>query len=491
MTNEDDAVIYDDNGNMWGRNGRTIAYDYDNRATSIAGPSGTVTSVYDYSGHRVKKIGTSGTTIYIGKLYECTNGICTKYIFAGSTRIAQKDVSNPSKIYYYHTDHLGSSGVITDASGNKAQETYYYPFGAARYNSGTVTDYKYTGQELDDETKLYYYGARYYDPVIGRFISPDSIVQAPEDPQTLNRFSYVVNNPLLYTDPTGHLFGLDDLLIGALIGSIIGGTTSAVTGGDILQGVVLGAISGAFFGAANGIISGGAYFDVCGGGMYNTFTAGEQAAIYAAAGTGAGATNAAIAGANIGQGALIGGIAGGLGSFGSPNINLFGDSAAGSIGNRLFNSAVTGAVFGGAYAGVTGGNIGQGAAYGAMGWAAGEAANMLIGHGLGYAMSGKGPSKFEDGVFYYHVANKGPFTVGGVIIGDEDWLSRPNLVSQADDPWHSVDAHERSHIRIQQTPLSVSYIPVHLVSQGISWLLSGSTHRYNIFERGWIDVPSY
>ena len=79
------------------------------------------------------------------------------------------------------------------------------PFGGQRDHTGTVvSDYKYTGQELDTSTGLYNYGARLYDPLIGRFISPDTIVQAPSDPQTLNRYTYCRNNPLIYVDPTGH-----------------------------------------------------------------------------------------------------------------------------------------------------------------------------------------------------------------------------------------------------------------------------------------------
>jgi RHS repeat-associated protein len=70
--------------------------------------------------------------------------------------------------------------------------------------SGTVpTDKKFTGQRLDG-TGLYYYGARYYDANIGRFISADTIVPNPANPQCFNRYSYCLNNPLKYTDPTGH-----------------------------------------------------------------------------------------------------------------------------------------------------------------------------------------------------------------------------------------------------------------------------------------------
>jgi RHS repeat-associated protein len=69
----------------------------------------------------------------------------------------------------------------------------------------------FTGQRLDG-TGLYYYNARYYDPTIGRFISPDTVVQSPANPQTLNRYSYCLNNPLKYTDPSGRIvtfFGID------------------------------------------------------------------------------------------------------------------------------------------------------------------------------------------------------------------------------------------------------------------------------------------
>jgi len=96
--------------------------------------------------------------------------------------------------------------LMTDSSGNVVETTEYMPFGETRVHTGTVvTNYKFTDQELDPETGLYYYGARYYDPVIGRFISPDSIVQDPFDPQMLNRYSYCRNNPLIYVDPSGHL----------------------------------------------------------------------------------------------------------------------------------------------------------------------------------------------------------------------------------------------------------------------------------------------
>ncbi len=110
--------------------------------------------------------------------------------------------------WYYHGDHLGSSSVLTDRQGNVVKHYEYYAFGKDRFNDASLCSFdisnRYTGQVLDEETGLYYYNARYYDPEIGRFVQADSIVPSAGDPQTLNRYSYVRNNPLMYTDPSGH-----------------------------------------------------------------------------------------------------------------------------------------------------------------------------------------------------------------------------------------------------------------------------------------------
>lgn len=84
-------------------------------------------------------------------------------------------------------------------------ELRYSAWGETRYTSGTTpTDRQYTGQINDGDTGLYYYNARYYDPALHRFIQADTIVPDPNNPQSLNRYSYTRNNPVKYTDPTGH-----------------------------------------------------------------------------------------------------------------------------------------------------------------------------------------------------------------------------------------------------------------------------------------------
>jgi RHS repeat-associated protein len=100
-----------------------------------------------------------------------------------------------------------------DASGTVVGETRYYPFGETRDSSGSMfTDHLYTGQRQMADLGLYYYGARFpapgvqrrgYSPTLGRFIQADTIVPNMSNPQDLNRYSYVLNNPILYNDPSG------------------------------------------------------------------------------------------------------------------------------------------------------------------------------------------------------------------------------------------------------------------------------------------------
>jgi RHS repeat-associated protein len=198
------GYIYDPNGNMIQRGADLITYDGQNRMASYAVSGGGSTNfVYDGDGGRVKKITASTTTTYIGKLYECVTGVCTKHLFAGAARIASKSVGS-TDISYYHTDHLGSTSVVTDKNGVDVAEYVYRPFGETVVTSGLIAHYQYTGQEKDSETVLYFYNARYYDPALGRFVQADTVVPGAFNPQALNRYSYTENNPINAIDPSGH-----------------------------------------------------------------------------------------------------------------------------------------------------------------------------------------------------------------------------------------------------------------------------------------------
>lgn len=114
-----------------------------------------------------------------------------------------------------NTDHLSGSNIDTDETGKVVEMADYYPFGALRLDHTTTAyrnPYKFTGKELDGDSGLYYYSARYYNAEIGRFISQDPWEGDLKDPQSLNRYSYVRNNPLRYIDPTGQ-FVVDKSLL--------------------------------------------------------------------------------------------------------------------------------------------------------------------------------------------------------------------------------------------------------------------------------------
>ncbi len=134
-----------------------------------------------------------------------------EYVFFGGKRVARYSATNGYSFYF--SDHLGSADVVTDALGNIKEESDYYPFGGERIvtDLGIGNNYKFTGKERDPETGCDYFGARYYCNPIGRFITPDWAA-APTavpyahfgNPQSLNLYSYVQNNPTTFGDPDGH-----------------------------------------------------------------------------------------------------------------------------------------------------------------------------------------------------------------------------------------------------------------------------------------------
>ncbi len=316
--------------------------------------SRTTDFYYDGDGGRVKRrseIDSAQTTTYIGSLFEKLDyddpgqpTVTKKHIYAGSNRVC---VVEDGAAKFYHGDHLGSSNLITDENGAQIALYEYRPFGAVSSQSGTyATDIKFTGK-IQDDTGLYYYGARYYDPVIGRFISPDTIVQAPQDPQTLNRYAYCRNNPVKYVDPTGHWWFIPLLIkaiVGAAIGSLVGGALAAITGGDIGQGFAMGAISGAVMGGIGGF----------------GFKGGLAILAKGVGGAASGAINASVFGGDVGRWAMVGGLSG-L-AFGS--ISQLGVAADGSSTWQwdLGRMGLSG-VAGGAISEIAGGSFGEGAAF--------------------------------------------------------------------------------------------------------------------------------
>jgi RHS repeat-associated protein len=252
LVNGADRYDYDLNGNLalrnkgvanqeqvlaWDAQNRLSAVTYTNRTATGGGGGGLPTLCngvpckrvyfslvmqqtpaerysYDADGARVRKESKSEVTRIIGPHYEVVVATAsgqvlttTKYYDFGGQRIAVRQMTGQNDtLSYLHGDHLGSTSVTTSNSGAKTNDVRYYAYGGQRTGNllALPTDHTFTGQKLDRGTGLLYYGARYYDSGLGMFISPDSIVPSPGDPQSLNRYSYVRNNPLGRFDPTGH-----------------------------------------------------------------------------------------------------------------------------------------------------------------------------------------------------------------------------------------------------------------------------------------------
>ena len=241
---------YDCSGNMTQRviGGSTynLAYDAENRLSTVSGAA-SATYVYDGDGVRVKSAAGGATTVTIGSYFEWTGSSSTmkRYYEAGGSRIGMRQGST---LYWLVSDHLGSTSVTANASGGLYGRLLYKAWGEQRWSSGTTpTTYRYTGQRRESNINLYWYGSRWYDDALGRFIQPDTLcqiglsgsgnslaltvsyseidtleqyntinqipngiaytAQAPQHPQNLDRYHYAANNPLKYVDDTGHCFG--------------------------------------------------------------------------------------------------------------------------------------------------------------------------------------------------------------------------------------------------------------------------------------------
>jgi len=175
--------------------------------------------VYDGDGNRVEKCTSStcpsnGTgTQYWRSLAgdpiseSGLNGTVNhEYIFFSGQRVARRDIAG-NTVHFYFSDHLGTHAVVMNAAGTQCeQDADYYPYGGVQNDYCTTPvaqNYKFTGKERDSESGLDNFGARYDAGSLGRFMTPDPLGGHQEDPQTLNKYAYVRNNPLNLTDPTG------------------------------------------------------------------------------------------------------------------------------------------------------------------------------------------------------------------------------------------------------------------------------------------------
>jgi RHS repeat-associated protein len=154
-------------------------------------------------------------------LYEKNTNGTACYIYGPTGRLAKRtEIQGESHTYYYHTDHLGSTRLVTDESKNIVTNATYEPFGESTISG--EESFLYTGKQKDT-TSLYYYGARYYDPELGRFITRDFLSGEKINPQSLNRYTYCLNNPIKLIDPAGLTYTMCNVDTGVCIRVFEGG----------------------------------------------------------------------------------------------------------------------------------------------------------------------------------------------------------------------------------------------------------------------------
>lgn len=262
-------------------------------------------------------------------------------------------------MFYFYTDHLGSLTIITNQSGSRTEERSYDAWGCLRNPDNwsysnipamTLLDRGYTFHEHLPEFGLINMNGRMYDPLVARFLSPDPYVQDPESTQGFNRYSYCLNNPLKYTDPSGEFW---HLIIGAVVGGVVNLMANADKVDNFWQG--LGYFgTGAVAGAAGAGIGAGVSSAIAGtgfgAGFIGSATAGTTTGFLAGAATSGsagiisgftiGAGNSWIQGNNFGTG-LCDGIKAGLigGAMGVVTGGLMGGADALSRGRNFWTGS--------------------------------------------------------------------------------------------------------------------------------------------------------
>ena len=260
---------YDAAGNLLSAGTAAYTWNYRNRLTDTNINSTTTHYLYDYNDQRVQQdvkigAGATSTTKYFSKLFETKGATTTLYVFLPNGELLATVEGNgaATSTYIAHTDHQGSTNVMSDKNGALAQLATYYPFGAKRNNELPSNGFResrlFISQYDDVATNLNYLNARYYDATRGQFLSEDPMMQKIGldlkeierillDPQMQNYYSYAKNNPINLSDPSGEITVAQQIqtltLQVQLLTAIVnlyqqGATTQANTAYSRYQGIV-------------------------------------------------------------------------------------------------------------------------------------------------------------------------------------------------------------------------------------------------------------
>lgn len=277
-----------------------------------------------------------------------------------------------AKYLFLHKDYLGSILAISDEAGNLLEQRHFDAWGILTNGALNIVDRGYTSHEHFAELGIIHMNGRLYDPLQRRFLNADENIQDPYNTQCYNKYGYVTNNPLLFNDPSGEIFGLaEGLLSAVIIGAIIGtatymiGVTAAIMNGADASLSLSGMLKSAFWGAVSGAVTFGigSCFTVAATGANTAFASSLQSAKFLVQAAAHGVAQGAMAMMqNGGAGFLSGAAAGFFGSLGATAWS----SGAGKFARSSVGTIAFGALSGGVGAELTGGNFWQGAVTGGI-----------------------------------------------------------------------------------------------------------------------------
>ena len=341
--------------------GHTVTYTPFDKVETITQDTDNILIEYGYDRHRIRMTETVGgherVKTYIGncEFIHSDQGLDHSLTYLSSTdgifAVAESTTSG-FRLHYIHTDNLGSWDIITDMGGDLEQSLSFDAWGNRR-NASTwngpahnvpLFDRGFTGHEHLYNFGLINMNGRVYDPYMSTFLSPDNYIQCPDNSQNFNKYAYCLNNPLKYTDPSGELFALDDILIAAAVGAVINvtmnGINNSMSGQDFFDGSGKAAFVGGLAGIAGLCVGSGISSAIAGTGFGAGFIGGGE-----------------IAASGFASGAAIGAGSGFASGFitGSGNAWMNGSSFIGGLETGLENgvfSGLSGGLIGGIYGGI-------------------------------------------------------------------------------------------------------------------------------------------
>ncbi|MEM0953192.1 MAG: Ig-like domain-containing protein [Pseudomonadota bacterium] len=372
---------HDGNGNLISGGGLEARYTVFNKPHHLSRGTGLVRFAYDGERRRYKRVVDGDTTWYVGnvEVQENTDGSMsyTRYVeglaIVKFTRDPETGMRSDESTQYQITDNLGSLDAILDEDGYLLHDLSFDAWGQRRspdsaydvINNSTsvisnlisLTPRGFTGHEMLDSVGLVHMNGRVYDPRLGRFLSADPFVQAPTNTQSFNRYAYVWNNPLGYTDPSGYF--VDQVF------SMVAGTVGFLACGPVCSGAFAAAASYAQGASLQDAIISGistyAFSNIAGPSFEGSAFSEAIGSVAVARGLAFGAVggiSSALQGGTFGHGFATAGLTGPFASGISSIVSPFVGPAGGYLVGRM--------VAGGTASHLTGGKFSNGAATGAF-----------------------------------------------------------------------------------------------------------------------------